>query len=446
MAAAVAAPYQDHQYLPHHRPEHHHFPPEHYHHPPQSQPQPQPQGLPPQQQYQPQRQLSMASVPLTIVEDMLLEENDDGPQQAQAQAQAQQPNDDVMVTTIDSVTIIDVHDDNLEYRRVEQQEAFFVSGQRPLMAHGRMNSQLTMISALTDADNYLLARVPHSGRESDQLSQSAGGNYEDDDDFVIAEDVEGETSASVPATAAAIAAATAMDGEQASSPLAESQLQPPVGTMPMVDKTDNNSVDYNDLESFIIEDNDEGENSLSASPFLPHRLGGGGHGAITTTESTPLSQQAVASDGRFTHPLPTPTATTTTGNNIGVGGVASTATSSTGAVLVAPPTATGAGGATTTTVPPAVASAEDLLRLQLFREFARDRISFSDILLHEITTRPYWWPEYIADEMAHRQRRAWSMDPDTANDPSLKAVQEWMHEPISCILTHLPTTTSSTME
>eukprot|EP01033_Poteriospumella_lacustris_P010708 gene10708-7625_t len=398
--------YSDHQYLPHHRPEHHHFPAEHYQHPPQ-------QPLP----------LSMASVPLTIVEDIFeeIDEAETGTMMRREQVTSVtvMP-DDALLTTIDSVTIIDVHDENLEYRRgMEQQRELQQQQQqqqqeddddeesaRPLVAHGRMNSQLTMISALTDAaDNYqLLSRVPHSGRESDQLSQSAGGNYEDDDDFVIAEDVEGEANASsVPATMAAVtsegiaatapAAAVALLPEESRVVVVEEGVQEAASTTngggPMGDKTtDNNSVDYNDLESFIIEDNDEGENSLSASPFLPHRLGGGGGGGgvTTTEESTPLSEQAVASD-------------------------------------------------------------EELLRLQLFREFARERISFSDILFHEISTRPYWWPEYIADEMAHRQRRAWSMDPDAASsgDASLKAAQEWMHEPISCVLTHLPTTTS-TME
>jgi hypothetical protein len=497
--------YSDHQYLPHHRPEHHHFPAEHYQHPPQQplpvqpQPQQQPQQHQQQQQpFQPHRQLSMASVPLTIVEDIFeeIDEAETGTMMRREQVTSVtvMP-DDALLTTIDSVTIIDVHDENLEYRRgMEQQRELQQQQQqqqeddddeesaRPLVAHGRMNSQLTMISALTDAaDNYqLLSRVPHSGRESDQLSQSAGGNYEDDDDFVIAEDVEGEANASsVPATMAAVtsegiaatapAAAVALLPEESRVVEVEEGAQEAASTTngggPMGDKTtDNNSVDYNDLESFIIEDNDEGENSLSASPFLPHRLGGGGGGGgvTTTEESTPLSEQAVASDGRFTHPLPTPTGTTTTTattTNV-AGGVASSAASSTGAVVTpsaaaaAAAPAAGSHSSSTTAPPPQstaavppVATAEELLRLQLFREFARERISFSDILFHEISTRPYWWPEYIADEMAHRQRRAWSMDPDAASsgDASLKAAQEWMHEPISCVLTHLPTTTS-TME
>lgn len=509
--------YNDHQYLPHHRPEHHHFPADHYHHHPPQQPLSVPQQSYPQhqhqhqhQQFQPQRQLSMASVPLTIIEDMLEEIDDVGPSGMRREAttsvtviqqQQQQPGqpDDVVLTTIDSVTIIDVHDENLEYRRGMKQNNHNNGDDgeeendaaRPLVVHGRMNSQLTMISALTDAaDNYLLSRVPHSGRESDQMSQSAGGNYEDDDDFVIAEDVDGEAAAmaSVPATMAAVAcegiaaSAVALSGEEeaeaeelARSLVEEAQQATtdngggPLGTrsVAVVDKTtDQHSVDYNDLESFIIEDNDEGENSLSASPFLPHRFGGGGGvGAAMTEESTPLSDQALASDGRFTHPLPTPTATTTTAASA-AGGVASSAASSTGAVDAPSVTATasaaagaGAGAASPSTAPipppsqstttaavPPVATAEELLCLQLFREFARGRISFSDILFHEISTRPYWWPEYIADEMAHRQRRAWSMDPDSATgDASLKVAQEWMHEPISCILTHLPTT-SSTIE
>lgn len=341
----------------------------------------------------PQRHIPTTSVPLTIMED----------------ASAETEPKDAAAPIDDTLTIIDVQDDAVHHQHQQVDKP-------TEMKHARTNSQLTTISALTDTDNYLTngSRLPpHIALESDQLSQSAGGNYEDDDDFIIAEEDVSAVGDSVDAGGLDAEPAMILGGDDASSsqlpvhahnhPKVAASQSPAVGNKTNQGETKaaanddklESSLDYNDLESFIIEDNDEGENSLSASPFL--------HARYVPVHATASLPAAPAVPNPSTNPQPSYQSQA-----------------------------------------PATNPADLILRLQLFRDFSRYSISFSDILLHELSTRPYWWTEYIADEVEQRQRRALSMNPEDASDPSIIAAKQWVHEPVSCILTHLSANPSST--